>query len=45
MTEVSLKQFVPSEVCLKCNGCCRYKQADSVWRPKLGQKDQRHLAD
>ena len=43
MTEVSLKQFVPSEVCLKCNGCCRYKQADSVWRPKLGQNDQRHL--
>jgi Fe-S-cluster containining protein len=39
----SLKQFVPSEVCLKCDGCCRYKQADSVWRPKLGQNDRQHL--
>jgi Fe-S-cluster containining protein len=44
MTELSLKQFVPSEICLKCNGCCRYKEADSVWRPKLGASDQAHLA-
>ncbi|MBF0504199.1 MAG: YkgJ family cysteine cluster protein [Candidatus Omnitrophica bacterium] len=41
--EVSLKQFVPSLVCLKCDGCCRYKQADSIWRPKLGQNDQKNL--
>jgi len=45
MTELSLKQFVPSEVCLKCNGCCRYKEADSAWRPKLGLRDQVGLAD
>ena len=45
MTELSLKQFVPSEVCLKCNGCCRYKEADSAWRPKLGAGDQASLAD
>jgi Fe-S-cluster containining protein len=44
MTELSLKQFVPSEVCLKCDGCCRYKEADSVWRPKLGEGDRHHLA-
>jgi len=43
MTE--LKQFVPSEVCLKCDGCCRYKEPDSAWRPKLGQEDQAILAD
>ena len=42
MTE--LKQFVPSEVCLKCKGCCRYKEADSAWRPKLGAGDQADLA-
>jgi len=40
---VSLKQFVTSEVCLKCDGCCRYKQADSIWRPKLGQNDKQRL--
>src|ERR1700733_13888509 len=44
MTELSLKQFVPSEICLKCNGCCRYKEADSAWRPKLGASDQADLA-
>jgi len=44
MTELSLRQFVPSEVCLKCNGCCRYKEADSIWRPQLGQDDQIGLA-
>lgn len=43
MTELSLKQFVPSEICLKCDGCCRYKEADSAWRPKLGAGDQQGL--
>ena len=33
-----LKSFVPSEVCLKCDGCCRYKEADSIWRPAGGIK-------
>ena len=42
--EINLKQFVPSEVCLKCDGCCRYKEVDSAWRPKLGQDDQKDLA-
>jgi len=45
MTELSLKQFVPSKVCLQCDGCCRYKEADSSWRPKLGASDQKNLAD
>ena len=44
MTNVFLKQFVPSDVCLKCDGCCRYKEADSAWRPKLGASDRRDLA-
>lgn len=29
-----LKQFVPSKVCLACDGCCRFMLADSDWRPK-----------
>jgi Fe-S-cluster containining protein len=28
-----LKSFVPSEVCLACDGCCRYAEHDSVWSP------------
>lgn len=39
-----LKQFVPSEVCLKCDGCCRFKSADSPWRPKLGSEESDDLA-
>ncbi len=30
-----IEQFVPSEYCLKCKGCCRFKEADSVWTPCL----------
>lgn len=45
MTESTLKQFVPSAVCLKCDGCCRYKEADSIWRPKLGAGDEAGLFD
>lgn len=39
-----IKQFVPSGICLKCNGCCRYKEADSAWRPRLGPDDRANLA-
>ena len=49
MTELSLKQFVPSEVCLKCDGCCRYKEANSIWRPagdiKTVQTCGKHLCE
>jgi hypothetical protein len=45
MIGLSFKQFVPSEICLKCNGCCRYKEADSAWRPKLGARDQESLSE
>lgn len=37
--ENNLTQFVPSEVCLKCDGCCRFKEKDSVWRPKMAQEE------
>ena len=30
-----LKQFVPSEVCLQCDGCCRFKESNSSWRPGM----------
>lgn len=28
-------QLVPQKICLSCQGCCRYKEAESVWRPKI----------
>ncbi len=28
-------QFVPQKVCLSCDGCCRFKEETSVWRPKI----------
>ena len=31
-----LKQFVPSLVCLSCEGCCRFHDERSPWRPKVG---------
>jgi len=30
-----MKQFVPSDVCLSCDGCCRFKEKESEWRPKV----------
>lgn len=38
------KQFVPSAVCLKCDGCCRFKSADSPWRPRMGEGEKNALA-
>ena len=38
-----LEQFVPSAVCLSCDGCCRFKEADSRWRPKVGVEEQTAL--
>lgn len=34
-----LPQFVPQEVCLSCDGCCKFKEQDSSWRPKVAQEE------
>jgi len=39
-----LKQFVPSSVCLKCDGCCRFKESDSRWRPYIAAKEMKEAA-
>lgn len=28
-----IEQFVSCEYCLKCRGCCRFNQSDTVWSP------------
>ncbi len=42
---IMIKQFVPQEFCLKCLGCCRFSQADSVWPPCLLDEEMLELAD
>ena len=43
MTIVPLKQFVPSRVCLACDGCCRFKEPGTIWRPKLTDEETREI--
>ncbi len=38
------KQFVPSRVCLKCDGCCRFKEEDSRWRPHITPDEKKAAA-
>lgn len=40
MTKLTINQFVPSEVCLKCDGCCRFKDPDTIWRPKMSDEEE-----
>ncbi|MBU4252241.1 MAG: YkgJ family cysteine cluster protein [Candidatus Omnitrophica bacterium] len=40
-----IKQFVPQEFCLKCRGCCRFKEANSVWSPCLLNEEVQELLD
>jgi Fe-S-cluster containining protein len=40
-----IKQFIPQEVCLKCQGCCRFKEASSVWSPCLLNEEIQELLD
>jgi len=30
-----IKQFVPQEICLSCEGCCRFSEPEGIWRPKV----------
>ncbi|MBL8013445.1 MAG: YkgJ family cysteine cluster protein [Candidatus Omnitrophica bacterium] len=39
MAIIPLKQFVPSDVCLSCDGCCRFKEPGTIWRPKLTDEE------
>lgn len=40
-----IKQFLPQEFCLKCRGCCRFSQEDSVWAPCLLEEEIQDLLD
>ncbi len=36
---MAMKQFVPQNVCLSCDGCCRFKEQDSTWRPQMTKEE------
>jgi Fe-S-cluster containining protein len=38
-----IKQFVPEEACLHCQGCCRFVQEDSSWVPSLLNEEIEHF--
>jgi Fe-S-cluster containining protein len=40
-----IKQFVPQDFCLKCKGCCRFKEHDSVWSPCLLDEEIQELLE
>ncbi|MDD5097707.1 MAG: YkgJ family cysteine cluster protein [Candidatus Omnitrophica bacterium] len=40
-----IKQFVGQEFCLKCQGCCRFKELNSVWSPCLLDEEIQDLLD
>ncbi len=37
--DLELKQFVPSPVCLRCEGCCRFIDPKSCWRPRVTEEE------
>ena len=40
-----IKQFIPQEACLKCQGCCRFSQENSVWLPCLLDEEIQEFLD
>ncbi|MCX5694671.1 MAG: YkgJ family cysteine cluster protein [Candidatus Omnitrophica bacterium] len=40
-----IKQFVPQEFCIKCQGCCRFKEENSVWSPCLLDEEVQEFLD
>jgi len=39
-----LKQFVPSKICLSCDGCCRFAEPETIWSPALLDSEIEELA-
>ena len=39
-----MKQFVPSQICLACDGCCRFKEEDSAWRPRIAETEKKQVS-
>jgi Fe-S-cluster containining protein len=40
-----IKQFILKDVCLKCQGCCRFQEPSSVWAPCLLEEEIQEFLD
>lgn len=36
-------QLVPSKVCLTCQGCCRFSDPQTVWRPRITADEKKNI--
>ena len=39
-----MNQFVLSKACLACDGCCRFIEEKSLWRPKITLEEKEQIA-
>jgi Fe-S-cluster containining protein len=42
---MAIKQIIPQEFCLKCLGCCRFSQQESIWSPHLLEKEKQEFGE
>jgi Fe-S-cluster containining protein len=40
---LKLRQWIPKDYCLGCQGCCRFAQEDSIWSPRLLAEEKKQL--
>ncbi len=36
---MEIKQIIPQEFCLECQGCCRFSDPESAWKPHLLEEE------
>ena len=42
---IPLKQFIPQEICLGCDICCRFTSCDTIWAPIFTEEEIKLLVD
>ena len=43
--KITVKQLIPQGFCLKCRGCCRFSQQNSIWQPHLLKEEKPALGE
>lgn len=39
-----INEIIPEEFCLKCDGCCRFAEANSAWFPHLLKAEEKKIS-